>query len=94
MKEIALATILHDPENRQFEVAKDYLGLLAKYYTNIYIARSEKVHPDFVSKLEDNNCNIAVIQEKVGGSRRACVQAALEEGNEFIHYCDFDRIIH
>lgn len=91
---LSLAAILHDPEDRQYQVTLPYLQQLSEYYGQIFISSSPSVNPKFLQQLQRQGITTQQNDVPLGESRRTCLRMALEGGGEKIHYCDFDRIIH
>lgn len=91
---VALATILHDPENRQFNVAKTELNKLGQIYPAIFVIATKKVSSQLIDALRSQGADIKQKDSSVGEARRKVLQLGLNKGCDFFHYCDFDRIIH
>lgn len=85
---ISLATILHDPDSKLLPACYASLPKLHRLYDEICIMATDQT--PYLGYLND-----AIIQSKpangIGEARRQCLRMAT---GDFIHYCDFDRILY
>lgn len=89
-----LATILHDPEDRQFPVARELWDVLATYYSSICVSASDKVSAEFIEFLREKGAIVRQSVRSIGEGRRESISMALEQESDTIQYCDFDRVLH
>jgi hypothetical protein len=91
---VVLAAILHDPENRQFDLARECWQALASHFEHIYISASPQVDLKFLAFLRQNGAVIEQTERGVGEARRRALRLALGTDANHIQYCDFDRALH
>jgi hypothetical protein len=72
---------------------KKLLPQLRDAYVSIAISLPPDVDPEIVRALEALGVCISATQDWSHG-RHAALHKALESQSDFIHYCDFDRLLH
>lgn len=94
MNNIALITVIHDIEGKCLRVFNKAKDKFKKLYENVYITVSEETSVKLREELIKNGFKVKIIPKKgAANARREVLKFGLSGGEEYFHYCDFDRIL-
>jgi hypothetical protein len=97
---VALATTVHQPDERLASTAKAGLPALIAGYASVVAFCSGSTHPAILDLLHDH-CTAVQVDvgpasgiERIGDVRRKTLRLGLETGTSHLQMCDFDRALH
>jgi hypothetical protein len=94
LSEVALLTIIHDPDGRSIPFYKTLKSQFESVYSELYITISEESSLDLRNELENSLFKIKIIPRKgVTHARHEVLAFGMGGSSNYFHYCDFDRIL-
>ena len=95
MSDVALVSVLHDPDGRLFRSMGVALAPLLGAHQGAYVVLSGATTSEVEQSLRQSGAMVArEVAPHVGASRRQAMALALADGRRWLHYCDFDRALH
>jgi hypothetical protein len=97
---VALATTIHQPDDRLAGLIKSHLPALARRYIAVVAYCSRDTHRAVLDLLRRHGATVEVDDEGpagiqfIGRVRRRTIRAGLGAGTSHLQMCDFDRILH
>ena len=101
LSDVGLVSTLHDPGGNMRLFLHACLPNLSQIYRFLVIVATSKTDPGTVASLE--NAGVMVLPDgtkEIGANRRRALRHGLAQENgdgagaPFLHYCDFDRLLH
>lgn len=99
-KTVALATIVHEPDERLAGMIDAHLAGLAARYAAWVAFCSRHTHPTVLDRLRRRGASVHVDADEpsgiqgIGRVRRMALSAGLQAGTSHLQMCDFDRALH
>lgn len=95
MADVALVSVVHDPDCRLLRAMGDALPALLSFHRGAYVVLSTQTN----RTVEDALRRLGVDTEReprpgVGASRRQALAMARRAGHKYCHYSDLDRALH
>jgi len=92
---ICLVSVLHDPHGRQLLAAKKHVDKLRHLYPQLAVVATTETSSDILKNLRQQGVFLQVTEGcEIGLKRREALAFGLQVGAPYVHYCDFDRILH
>ncbi len=98
---VALATTLHDPEERLLDQSVRVLPVLTRLFDGLAVRATHDSDRRLLDHLAA--AGVHIVREepsqtldgsKIGEARRTAVELALQQSPTTVMYCDFDRVLH
>lgn len=94
MSEVALITIVHDPNGKSIPFYKSLKKQFDSIYSELYITISEESSLELKQELEKSNFKIKFIPKRgVTHARHEVLPFGMTGDSKYFHYCDFDRLL-
>lgn len=94
MGEVALITVVHDPNGKSTELFNQLRPELERLYSELFITISDETPPLLIKTLESSSFQTKLIPKRgAAHARRETVALGLTGDSDYFHYCDFDRIL-
>ncbi|MHB1131455.1 MAG: hypothetical protein ACYC4L_03615 [Chloroflexota bacterium] len=95
MTQVALVTLMHDPDGRLHRQMGGQLPALGRLFDAHYVIASAHSRPEVIDELAEMGIRCQrEARPGVGAARRQGVRLARQAGHERILYCDLDRALH
>ena len=89
-----LASTLHDPENRLYESIIKYGPLIKQIFKISYVIVTPLTSPKIIEALKNLEFETSKGSNNAVDTYKKALNQALNNNQEPIFYCDFDRILH
>ena len=92
---LCLISLVHDPHGRQLLATRKHIGTLKRLYPQIAVVSTAETRTDIIEELRHQEVLLRVTKgNEIGMKRREALAFGLQTDALYLHYCDFDRVLH